>query len=315
MTRLRWEKPLLFYVLTWLSTTLVGSVAYGTGSFWSGLWFAIPLMTILTFHELGHYIQARRYGVPATLPFFIPLPLPPFGTMGAIIRMDSTIPNLKALYDIGISGPLAGLLPTLFFLVVGISLSEIAPIQPDQEGIFFGEPLLFRWVSQFFFDRNIPGTDLMIHPIAMAAWTGLFLTSLNLMPLSQLDGGHVFYALLKRKAALASLALFSAITLYVLLYSQWQWSLMLVLVLVFGINHPPTCNDQVELGMTRKILGWVTLAFVLIGFTPTPIMENEREPVEPRPVYKSYSHTDPVPPLPSNDVGYPVGSACDKGNS
>ncbi|MDO5554573.1 MAG: site-2 protease family protein [Planctomycetia bacterium] len=289
----RWTRPLLFYLITWLSTTWVGMIAYGNGTWASGLFFSIPLMTILTCHELGHYIQTRRYRVPASLPLFIPLPLPPFGTMGAIIRMDASIPNIKALYDIGISGPLAGLVPTLIFLVLGISLSSLEPLVMEQGGILFGEPLLFYWVSSLFFDRSLPGMDLVLHPIGMAAWTGLFLTSLNLIPLSQLDGGHVFYALLKKKAGYFSLALFGTIGLVVILFAQWQWSLLLVLVAIFGVEHPPTCDDSPDLGRARKLLGWSTLAFILIGFTPTPIIEMELPQEAPKPVYRSYSLRDP----------------------
>ncbi|MDO4586746.1 MAG: site-2 protease family protein [Planctomycetia bacterium] len=286
-TNNHWQKPLIFYILTWLSTTWIGSLMYGnSGQFWSGLWFSIPLMIILTFHELGHYIQTRRYKVPSTLPFFIPVPLPPFGTMGAVIQMDSKIPNLRALFDIGISGPLAGLIPTLIFMFIGIGLSSLAVITPIEGGLVFGEPLLFRWVSMLFFDRSIPQTDLLLHPIAMAAWTGLFITSLNLFPIGQLDGGHIFYALLKRRAGLWSMILFGLILLMVIFFGQWQWSLMLILVMFFGIEHPPTCNDFVKLGRFRIILGYLTLAFVFIGFTPNPISETKPD-IQPKPVRKT----------------------------
>ena len=294
---LNWKKPLLFYILTWISTTLIGALLYGGGGLLSGFWFSVPLMTILTCHELGHYVQTRRYNVPATLPFFIPLPLPPFGTMGAIIKMDSRIPNLRALFDIGISGPLAGLVPTLIFLLIGISLSSVQPMpESHANGIIFGEPLLFRWVSRLFFDLSDPNTCLIAHPIAMAAWTGLFITCLNLFPLGQLDGGHVFYSLLTRKAAPISYALFLLLALVIILTKQWNWSLMMILVLVFGVDHPPTCDDTVSLGTFRKVLGTLTLAFLLIGFTPTPIEDvpsssNEEKEQQETPVQeKGSSH-------------------------
>ncbi|MDO5580693.1 MAG: site-2 protease family protein [Planctomycetia bacterium] len=299
----RWKKPLIFYLLTWLSTTWIGSMMYGSGTFLSGLWFSVPLMIILTAHELGHYFQSRRYRVGCSPPLFIPVPLPPFGTFGAVIRMDARIPNVKALYDIGISGPLAGLVPTLVFMIIGIALSSVEIISLSGGSLIFGEPLLFRWVSMLFFDRSIPGTDLILHPIGMAAWTGLFITSLNLFPMGQLDGGHVFYALLKRKAAWCSLILFSLIVFLVIFYEQWNWSLMILLVMFFGIEHPPTCDDSVALGLPRKVLGWLTLAFILIGFTPNPISEQAAPPKKEAPRSKTiYSIRE--------NPEYPVFSFC-----
>ena len=277
---IRWKKPLLFYLLTWLSTTLIGYLCYSQdGSVFSGLMFSAPLMTILTLHELGHYLQTVRYGVRSTLPLFIPLPFPPFGTLGAIIRMDSRIPNLRALYDIGISGPLAGLAATLVFMVIGISLSSVQQVTVvTEDTIQFGMPLLFQWVARLFFDFSVPGSELCFHPIAMAAWTGLFLTSLNLLPLGQLDGGHVFYSLLKRHAGRCSFLIFLFILGYVIIGHQWNWTLFLVLILIIGVAHPPTGNDSVSLGWFRTILGWGTLLFVIIGFTPNPIIISEPTP-------------------------------------
>lgn len=279
-----WERPLLFYLLTWLSTTWVGSF-YSAGPFWSGLWFSVPLMVILTCHEMGHFIQARRYKVHSTWPYFIPVPFPPFGTFGAVIQMDSRIPNIRALFDIGISGPLAGLIPTLIFLVIGIPLSSVGPVTPTPDTLVFGEPLLFQWVANLFFDRSNPGTDLILHPIAMAAWTGLFITSLNLIPLGQLDGGHVFYALLKRRAGTASTSLFYGIIVFIVLTGRWEWVLMVLILSFIGIRHPPTANDFIPLGKIRTFLGWLTLAFIMIGFTPNPISQPEIPKVKRKPVY------------------------------
>ena len=264
--------PVLMYVLTWISTTWVGSL-YAGGSFLSGLWFSIPLLIILTCHESGHFLQARRYGVRSSLPWFIPMPLPPFGTMGAVITLDRRIPNIRALFDIGITGPLAGLAPTFVFLVIGIALSSVAEAPSGPGTLIFGEPLLFRWVSALFFDRSDPSVDLVLHPVGMAAWTGLFITSLNLFPIGQLDGGHVFYALLKRHARPTVRVLFVLVVAAVVLTGAWQWTVMLALVTLLGIHHPPTADDAMPLGKGRTILGWLTLAFLLIGFTPNPISE------------------------------------------
>ena len=255
-------------------------------------------MTILTAHEMGHFLQARRYHVPATWPFFLPVPFPPFGTFGAVIQMDSRIPNLRALFDIGISGPLAGLIPTLIFLVVGVGLSTVSPSDPAllKEGILFGDPLLFQWVTHLFFGAEISGPDqiLHLHPIGMAAWTGLFITSLNLIPLGQLDGGHVFYALLRRKAHFWTSAIYYGILAFIVLAGRWEWIVMVILLTLIGIHHPPTGNDAVPLGKIRTILGILTLAFILIGFTPNPISETEPPPKEkPKPLYSGKENAVP----------------------
>lgn len=252
---------------------------YSEGSFLSGLWFSVPLMTILSCHELGHYLQMRRYRVYSTLPYFIPIPLPPFGTLGAVIQMDSRVPNIKALFDIGISGPLAGLVPTVIFLFIGLPLSTTQVYCSPNE-LVFGEPLLIQWLSALFFDRST-GEILHLHPIAMAAWTGIFLTSLNLFPLGQLDGGHIFYALLRHRAAPIATIIFMVIALLVIIFGQWNWCLMIILVLLMGISHPPTCNDSLPLGKPRMILGCLTLAFVLIGFTPFPVRSPRPEELPP----------------------------------
>lgn len=286
--------PLLLYAVTWVSTTWVGSF-YSGGGFLSGFWFSVPLMIILTCHEMGHFLQAQRYHVDASWPWFIPVPFPPFGTFGALIRMDGRIPNIRALFDIGISGPLAGLVPTLLFMMIGLPLSELTEVNPSDSTLLFGEPLLFRWAASLFFDRSVPGTDIVLHPIAMAAWTGLFITSLNLFPLGQLDGGHVFYSLLKSRTKRFARLLFYGIAAAIVITGSWQWSLMFAILVFIGIGHPPTANDAMKLGRFRTWLGWLTLAFLLIGFTPNPISEPDlpkNENLDLKPLYLREENND-----------------------
>ncbi|MBR5244212.1 MAG: site-2 protease family protein [Thermoguttaceae bacterium] len=270
-TAARWRKPLVLYAATWATTTFVGFVFYGGGSWPSALLFSVPLMIILTAHEWGHYWQTRRYNIPASPPFFIPFPLPPFGTLGALIRMSGRVPNAKALFDVGVSGPLAGLAATLVFLAVGLANSTMVDAQPAGEALVFGEPLLFRWASLLFFDRSDPSQVLTMHPTAAAAWVGLFLTTLNLFPMGQLDGGHVLYALLRRRAVYFSTSLFIAAAGAVFLFERWNWLAALFLIALFGLEHPPTVDDSTRLGPLRTAIGWGTLALVAIGFTPTPV--------------------------------------------
>jgi membrane-associated protease RseP (regulator of RpoE activity) len=268
----RWRKPLILYAATWATTTFVGYVFYGGGSYLNAAFFSVPLMIILTAHETGHYWQTRRYNIPSSPPFFIPFPLPPFGTLGALIRMSGRVPSVKALFDVGVSGPLAGFAATLVFLAIGLANSTLVDAEPTKgEALVFGEPLLFRWFSLLFFDRSDPTQVLTMHPTAAAAWVGLFLTTLNLFPMGQLDGGHVLYALLRRRAVYFSTVLFIAAAGGVFLFERWNWLVMLFLIALFGLEHPATADDSTRLGPLRTAIGWGTLALVAIGFTPNPV--------------------------------------------
>ena len=305
--------PLVLFLATWLSVLLSqlmtdpGAVAFGrsawaamTGhgvsggvgfagiprtmwnvfrfSFGMAICYTVPLMTILICHEAGHWLQARAYRVRASWPLFIPMPLSIIGTMGAVIRMDPVIPNRRALFDIGISGPLAGLVPTLIFCWVGLVYSYVAPVSAMSGTIRFGEPLIFQWMVQWRFGTLAPGMDVVIHPIAFAGWTGLLLTSVNLFPISQLDGGHVLYAIIPQYAKRVAAAIHAMAVVAVLVGGIWfhqtelyAWLLMLGLLAWMGTGHPPTCDDVLPIGRWRAALGWATLALLLIGFTPVPI--------------------------------------------
>ena len=266
---LNWRTPLILYVLTWYSVTMAGKDAWGSTI--SGLLFALCVMTILTCHELGHYIQTRRYRVRSSLPYFIPLPIPGaiFGTMGAIIKMDGRIPNRRVLFDIGISGPLAGLVPTLIFCVIGVQQAQVGPIVGNS--LQFGDPLLFQWLSHYMFGPIPDEMTLCINQIGLAGWFGLFLTSLNLFPLGQLDGGHVFYAILGKRAPTLSVILYTLIVAYVIFAKAFIWLVMLILIYLMNPRHPPTQDDDPPIGVFRTVLGIATLAFIFVGFTVNPI--------------------------------------------
>lgn len=252
--------PLILFVATCVSTYVVG-----------GLAFAVPLMTILLCHEFGHFLQAVRYGVRASLPYFIPIPPPsPVGTMGAVIVMQPGMGNRRSLFDIGLTGPLAGLVPALVFSMIGLYWSRVVPVSAHVVGVTLGEPLIFKLMGYLVFGRLPAGYDIALHPIAYAGWVGIFITALNLFPIGQLDGGHVLYALLlKRAYPIAQAVLFAAMAA-VILFGYWGWSLMILLLMLMGPIHPPTANDAVSLGIGRTILGWASLMFVPLGFTPVP---------------------------------------------
>lgn len=251
--------PLILFAATCVSTYLTGGWA-----------FCLALMATLTAHEMGHFLQAKRYGVPASLPYFIPMPFSPIGTMGAVIAMRGNMGNRRSLFDIGITGPLAGLVPALAFCLIGLSLSDVQPVVDTTPRLTLGEPLIFHLLTYWMFGPMPAGMDVFLHPIAFAGWVGIFVTALNLIPIGQLDGGHVLYALLRRKAHVVSAMLLMAAMTAVVLWGYWAWTLMILLLLMFGPSHPPTANDDMELGMGRTVLGYLTLLFVIIGFTPTP---------------------------------------------
>ena len=275
---INWKTPLLLYVVTWYSVTMAGRQAWESTA--AGLLFALCVMTILTCHELGHYIQTRRYRIRSSLPYFIPMPIPGaiFGTMGAIIKMDGRIPNRRVLFDVGISGPLAGLVPTLVFCVIGVQQAQVAPIVGNS--LQFGDPLLFQWLIHYVFGTIPDDMTLCINPIGLAGWFGLFLTSLNLFPLGQLDGGHVFYAILGKRAPTLSVILYTLIVAYVIFAQAFVWLIMLVLIYLMNPRHPPTQNDEPPIGVFRTVLGMATLAFIIVGFTVNPITITTPDPHE-----------------------------------
>jgi len=187
--------------------------------------------------------------------------------------MVPRIGNRKALFDIGITGPLAGLVPTMIFCIVGLHWSTYG-VATQSSGTVYGTPLIFQWLAEFVLGPPSEGHNMVVHPMAFAAWAGFLVTSLNLIPIGQLDGGHVLYALLRKKAyPVATLLLAGAAFLVVTNLTLYgPWLLMLMLLVAMGPKHPPTQDDSTRLGPVRILLGWLTLAFIVIGFTPQPII-------------------------------------------
>jgi len=263
--RRRIALPIVLFLATCASTFMAGCLFGGP---WEGFLYSASVMTILVCHESGHFLQAVRYRVPASLPYFLPMPSI-IGTLGAVIFMSPRVHNRRALFDIGITGPLAGLVPTLVFCWIGLQWSHVGPIVPG--GQRFGDPLLFKWLYRWHFGPLPPGFDVYLHPVAWAAWVGMLVTALNLMPIGQLDGGHVLYALLRRKAHYVATGLVVAGFVAAAVY-YWWWLPMLVLLLLFGPRHPPTADDNVALGPARVVLGWLVFGLIVVGFTPEPII-------------------------------------------
>ena len=233
------------------------------------------VMSILMAHEMGHFLQAVRYKVPASLPFFIPMPLPPIGTMGAVIAMPSSRADRRQLFDIGISGPLAGLVLAIPIAWFGIQTARVETIPVDQpagSGLVLQDPLLFKAFTSLLHPELKPGQDLILNPLLLAGWVGMLITGLNMLPISQLDGGHVAYALFGRFTAhLLAWAMVAAAIIFIVATGQYGWVLMLALVVYIGPAHPPTSNDRVPLGWGRRLLGLASLLIPVLCFVPTPI--------------------------------------------
>lgn len=281
-----WGLPLLLFVLTIFTTLWAGAYQVNTkpvlgawdflvrypGSLRNGLPFAGTLLGILVTHELGHYVLSRIHRVPASLPLFIPGPPHFIGTFGAVIRMKSPILNRRALFDIGVAGPIAGFIAAVFAIIIGLSYSQVVP-KEHTFGLQLGEPLLLQFFAWFMFGP-IPAThDIVLHPIAFAAWFGFFVTAINLLPIGQLDGGHVVYAVLGRRQRSLALAIIP-ILLY-LGFTGWPgWILWVGLAGIVGIAHPPVSDPYTTLGRKRRWVAWTALVIFIVTFAPVPFSVN-----------------------------------------
>jgi membrane-associated protease RseP (regulator of RpoE activity) len=269
--RIFWNVVLFF--LTLITTMLAGALQEGVNPFthpaqiYRGIPFALALMGILLAHELGHYLVARKHGVNVTLPYFIPAPSF-IGTFGAFIKMRSPARDRRMLMDIGAAGPLVGIMVCVPILLLGLSFSEVKKIEV-QTGIRLGDSLLLWLINHWLFGEIPAGHDVFLHPVGFAGWIGLLVTSLNLLPIGQLDGGHVVYALMGEKQNKTSKIVFAGLlTLGVLGWEGWLFWAFLLWIL--GFRHPPPLEWWVPLDLKRKVLGWVTLAVFVLTFIPVP---------------------------------------------
>ena len=282
----------ILFLLTILTTLSAGAFQAGTNPFRSpshlieGIPFSMTLLCILLTHEMGHYVTARWHRVPATLPYFIP-GIPLFiGTFGAVIRMKGPILGKRALFDIGVSGPIIGFVFAVIAIVIGLHYSKVVVVD-GLSGIQLGEPILFDLLTRMVIG-NIPDTyDIVLHPIAFAGWVGLLITALNLIPIGQLDGGHVAYAMFGERQHMIAAILILPILLYLGVLSiltiafpwmkvlpgapGWQgWIIWSLLPLLIGLRHPPVLDAYVPLDPTRRLIGWIAVIIFLVSFVPAP---------------------------------------------
>ena len=235
----------------------------------SGLWFSVPLLLILLSHEFGHYFACRYWKVEASLPYFLPSPTL-MGTLGAFIRIRSPIYTRRSLFDIGFSGPVAGFIALLPFLIAGVWISRVSPGIASHGDFTFGTPLALRIVEQIRFPGVNP-RDISLHPIARAAWAGLLATAINLLPIGQLDGGHILFAFFGARHR--QLSRWFALMLLPLGIFYWPWIVWAVVLLIFGLRHP-LVYDPEPLDAGRVKLGIAALLIFALSFSLVPVEQS-----------------------------------------
>ncbi len=243
---------------------------------YGALYFAAPVMMILGLHETAHYVMARRRHLDASLPYFIPVP-PPFlfGTLGAFVSIREPFPDKKALFDVGVAGPLAGFVASIPVALAGLFLSIHSPVIPANYcgpsilGTTYGNLLIGTSFFWYFLSLFVPVTLVSLSPLALAGWVGIFVTAINLLPAGQLDGGHVFRALFGDRARFVSYAVVIMLFALGLFYTGWLF--FAILVLLLGPRHPPPLNDVTPLGAPRFSVGALALAILVSGFVIVPL--------------------------------------------
>ena len=294
MPKRRTVLPLVLFVLTCFSTFWVGAItlwnpdcfspvigAFQNGSLmgfrqkllanWdSGLIYMSSVMLILILHEMGHFLLTLYYRVPASYPYFLPFPANPIGTMGAVIGMQSGYADRKQIFDIGIAGPLAGLVAAVPIAYYGVAQLDLTG--SGYGGVGFRLPLLLDWFAT---KTQVPGYQTgdvvwmnQLNPLFVAGWVGMIITGLNMMPIGQLDGGHITYTLFGKKAHWLAQAFIALAIAYMVYHQNFMLILMVILVLLMGPNHPPTRDDSVPIGGFRYLLGIASLSIPILCFPP-----------------------------------------------
>lgn len=257
--------------LAWLAPSTIARVWGDAAAIAAGLQFSLPLLMILLAHEFGHYWMCRYHRVSASLPYFLPAPWG-LGTLGAFIRIRAPIHTKRQLFDVGVAGPLAGFVVLVPFLLAGIARSVPIPLHLSQGGtptLVLGGSWAMRLAMAVLHPGLAPDMGLDLHPYALAAWVGLLATSLNLLPLGQLDGGHILYAVTGRWQRRLALPLWLALGAASVLWVGWL--LWAAIILLMGLRHPPVRDEASPLGPGRLVLAVVALLLFVLCFMPAPL--------------------------------------------
>lgn len=262
---------------TVVTTVIAGALQQGVNPLetpellYKGIPFSFTLLLILGAHEMGHYLVSRQHHLDVSLPYFIPAPPIPFiiGTFGAFIRIRSPIKDKRALLDVGCAGPLIGVMVSIPVVLVGLKLSTVTVIGGGEGSLTLGEPLLFKLLSWLALGPLTPDQNIVLHPVAFAGWIGLLVTALNLIPVGQLDGGHVAYALFPEHHRYISLVSLGLLVICGVIF--WTgWLLWAGLIAFLGWRHPPPYQFWVPLDRRRRVLGIITTAVFVLTFSPAP---------------------------------------------
>ncbi len=270
----RYLIPFILFLTTIFTTLFAGALQQGIDlfkepiRFWEGYPFSLSIMTILLGHEMGHYYASKIHKTKATLPYFIPAPSI-IGTFGAFIKMKSPILTRKALIDIGATGPLVGFVLSIIASIIGLKMSKVIPTTGQEEFFTLGDSILFFLLIKLTIGDVPAGYDVLLHSVAFAGWIGLFVTSMNLIPIGQLDGGHISYALFGRWHFYISRICLLIIAVTGILY-WYGWLVWGLLLLFLGIDHPPILIWESSLSKSRKIIGILSFIIFILTFIPMP---------------------------------------------
>jgi len=262
---------IILFILTIFTTMFAGALQKGVNpllKIYMGIPFSFTIILILGSHELGHYFASKRLGIEATLPYFIPFPHL-IGTFGAVIKVKSPITDRKALLEIGAAGPLVGLFFAIPAVVIGLKMSTIVPV--GSGGLQLGNSILFNIISKLVIGNLPQGKDVMLHPVAFAGWIGFFVTALNLLPIGQLDGGHIMYGLVGRYQKWFGWVTFSSLFIFGFFWQGWFLWAVLILVLI-KIQHPAPLDDISPISVKHKIIGIISIVFFILTFMPSPFI-------------------------------------------
>lgn len=274
ISRIHW----VLFISTIFTTLLAGAMMEGASVFnnpldiLKGFPFSMTLMLILGTHEFGHYYYAQKHKVDATLPYF--LPAPPFlfliGTFGAFIKIKSPIYKKDALLQIGAAGPIAGFIIAVPALLIGLKLSNVVEKVDINNAIMLGDSLLMKFLTWMTYPNLLETQDIMLHPMAFAGWIGLLVTMLNLLPIGQLDGGHIAYAMLGKKQNIFGKLAFSALIPLSFISLNWLFWGLLIFFLMRSAKHPPIHDINIPLSKFNKRIGYICLIIFILCFIPAP---------------------------------------------